>query len=120
MSSWPDFGFAGNEGWGDTQVTNWQEQIVRVGKGQGLVVSGLSLFFPVLLLLVIMSLPHFRCRPVRYASQPGAGVHHPHLKLPLHTAAPSVESVISMQMHYSARGCWMGERQPQYWQAFLV
>ena len=47
MSSWPDFGFVGNEQWGDTHegVTNRQEQIVRMGKGQGLFRSGLSLFF---------------------------------------------------------------------------
>lgn len=96
-------------GGGDTRegVTNWQELIVRVGKVFLDLVY--PCFFPVLLLLVIMSLLHFRCRPVRYASQPGAGVHHPCLKLPLHPAAPSIESVISMQMPCAARGCWLGK-----------
>ena len=66
-------------------------------------------FFPVLLLLVVKSLPHFRCRPARYASQPGVGVHCPHRKLQLRAAAPSDESVISMQMPCATQGCGMEE-----------
>lgn len=87
------------------RVTDWQEQIVKGGRGQGLFQSGLSLGFWSLAAVADNATAFFSCRPARCASPPGAGTHHPCLKLQLHTAAPRSESVISMQMPCAAQGC---------------